>query len=117
MKTKLNFRLTTPKHGSLTVSTTDDKLNAYFLHETTKLVQEAFIHMHGPGIKMDGKTPEVISDTTLAQIEALEGALEFCRNMMIDVDIEDAENAAEWTRAIDQAADALGYEDYREGGQ
>ncbi len=117
MSNKLNFRLTAKRWGSLTVSTTDDNLNAYFLHETTKLVHEAFSEMHGAGIKMAGKTPEVISDATLAQIEALKGALEFCRNMMIDVDIEDAENAAEWTRAIDQAADALGYEDYLEGGQ
>lgn len=104
---KLNFRLTTPKHGSLTVSTTDDKLNAYFLHETTKLVHEALSEMHGADIKMDGKTPEVISDATLAQIEALESALEFCRNLMIDV--EDNVVDDDWTRAIDQAAEALGY--------
>ena len=104
MSNNLNFRLTTPKHGSLTVSTTDEKLNDYFLHVTTKLVTEAFCEMHGAGIKMDDKVPEVISDATLAQIESLESALEFCRNLMIDVDGDE-----EWIKAIDQAADALGY--------
>jgi len=101
---KLNFRLTTPKLGSLSVNTTDNEKNAYFLHKTTELVRKAFSEMHGASVKMAGKTPEVISDATLAQIEALESALEFCRNLMIDVDGDD-----EWLKAIDLAAEALGY--------
>jgi len=53
--------------------------------------------------------PEVISDATLAKIEALESALEACRNLMIDSNADDDSLADDWTRAIDQAADALGY--------
>jgi len=109
MTNKLNFRLTTPKHGSIAASTTDDALNAELLQATEQLVMTAMQKMNWHPVQKEGRVPEVISDSTLAQIEALEGALEFCRNLMIDVDIEDAENAAEWTRAIDEAADALGY--------
>jgi len=105
---KLNFRLA-DKGGSISASTTDPVLQKNQHTAVMNCVLTAFGSMHHVNPRSEGKTPEVISDSTLAQIEALEGALEFCRNLMIDVDIEDAENAAEWTRAIDQAADALGY--------
>lgn len=106
---KLNFRLTTEKCGSLTGSTDDAALNAELLDATEQLVAVAFAKMHLPNIKKEGRTPEVISDATLAQIEALESALEFCRNLMIDANVEDDSVQDDWTRAIDEAAAALGY--------
>lgn len=106
---KLNFRLTKEKHGSLTGSTDNPKLNAELLEATEQLVAMAFAKMHLPNVKKEGSVPEVISDSTLAQIEALESALEFCRNLMIDANVEDASVQDDWTRAIDEAADALGY--------
>ena len=107
MINKLNFRLTTPKHGSLTASTSDDALNAELLEATEQLVAMAFAKMHLPNVKKTDTVPEVISDATLAQIEALDAALERCRNLMIDVEGNLIDE--DWARAIDMAAEALGY--------
>ena len=109
MTNKLNFRLTTPKHGSIAASTNDDALNAELLHATEQLVMGAMEKMNWHPVQKEGRVPEVISDATLAQIEALESALEFCRNLMIDCDAEDDDMVDDWKRAIDQAAEALGY--------
>ena len=109
MSNKLNFRLTTEKCSSLTGSTSDPDLNAELLKATEKLVTKAFAKMHLPGLIKKDRTPEVISDSTLAQIEALEAALECCRNLMIDANDEGSDMRDDWTRAIDQAAQALGY--------
>ena len=106
---KLNFRLTTPKHGSLTASTNDPALDAKLRKATERLVYQAFADMHLSDLKKEARVPEVISESTLAQIEALEAALEFCRNLMIDANVEDDDVQDDWTRAIDEAADALGY--------
>lgn len=107
--TKLNFRLTSENHSSLTASSDDPALNAYLSDATEQLVAMAFAKMHLPNVKKTGSTPEVISDATLAKIDALETALEFCRNLMIDSNAEDDDLEDDWTRAIDAAADALGY--------
>lgn len=106
---KLNFRLTTPKHGSIEASTNDEALNAELLEATTTLVMDALRKTDWHPTEKEGRVPEVLSDATLAQIEALEEALEFCRNLMLDVEVADETNEADWERAIDMAADALGY--------
>jgi len=106
---KLNFRLTTPKHGSLTASNDDPGMNEVMFETVLELVALAFAKMGHPDVKTEGRTPEILSGATLAQIDALESALEFCRNLMIDSDAEDDDMVDDWKRAIDQAADALGY--------
>ncbi len=104
----LNFRLS-DKGGSIAASTTDPALQSKLHDAAMKLVLGVFDSMHHVNPRSEGKTPEVISDATLAQIEALESALEFCRNLMIDANVEDDSLEDDWTRAIDEAADALGY--------
>ena len=106
---KLNFRLTTDKFGSLTGSTSDPELNAELLDAVEQLVAMALARMHLPNVKKEGRVPEVISDATLAQIDALESALEACRNLLIEANTGDEDLDDDWTRVIDQAADALGY--------
>ena len=96
-------------HGSIASSTDDPDLSAELFQATERLVMDAMEKMNWHPVQKEGRVPEVISDTTLAQIEALESALEFCRNLMIDSDAEDDDMVDDWKRAIDQAADALGY--------
>lgn len=105
---KLNYRLTSAKSSSLTASTDDPRLGAELFEATEQLVAVAFAKMHLPNVKKEGHVPEIISDVTLAKIEELETTLEFCRNLMIDIDVDD-DLADDWTRAIDAAAGALGY--------
>ena len=106
---KLSFRLTAPMGSSIEASTNDEALNAELTAATTELVVDALRKMDWHPKVIEGRVAEVLSDATLAQIEALEEALEFCRNLMLDMDVEDAEGKADWERAIDMAADALGY--------
>ncbi|MBP9149210.1 MAG: hypothetical protein KBG00_10560 [Rhodoferax sp.] len=106
---KLNFRLTTPKYGSIAASTDDPDLSAELFQATERMVMGAMEKMNWHPVQKEGRVPEVISDTTLAKIDALESALEFCRNLMIDAIDNSSESLDDWKRAIDQAADALGY--------
>lgn len=107
--TKLNFRLTTPKSGSIAASTQDEALNAELLDATTDLVMDALRKMDWHPTEKEGRVPEVLSDATLAQIEALEAALEFCRNLLIDSSAREDDLADDIERAIGMASDALGY--------
>ena len=59
---KLNFRLTTPQHGSIAASTEDEPLNAELLEATNHLVMDALRKMGLHPADKEGRVPEVLSD-------------------------------------------------------
>ena len=71
---KLSFRLTAPMGSSIEASTNDEALNAELTAATTELVLDALRKMDWHPKVIEGRVPEVLSDATLAQIEALEAA-------------------------------------------
>lgn len=102
---KLNFRMTLPEGGSISMSTDDPALNAHLEHSASQLVYDAFERGNLPFRERETqRIPEILSDETLDQIERLERALEGCRNRLIDLP-EDAEIG----RLLDMADEALGY--------
>jgi hypothetical protein len=82
----MHYRILTDASGSsLTVSPEEGALHIELFEETLALVNGAFERCGVPLKPVaTGRTPEVLSDSTMRRLVALEDALQDCRNVLAD---------------------------------
>ena len=85
----LNYRLSTPSKSSLTLQTSqpDTEVESAVL----EIVLSQFARATGRPPAGSDFTPEILSDKTIARIEALEDLVERMRNALIDAQSEETD--------------------------